>query len=213
MNPRSAAGWAAIATITLLVASVVVAFTLIGAEAVADRGKLFDVALARPWALLVQDGLKVAQAVVGVLLAVMLSRVLAPIAPGLGRSALIVGVLAQLALLANAIGSTVLVQSAVRGAISDLDQFFTTYAIVNGLAQASLGLNGVWYGLISVIGLQTGGLPRWMCGLGIALALVSIAAAFILPLSILVLLLALIWHGWLAATLLRGPVPHLVRST
>ncbi len=191
-------GIVAIINAVLAVASLIVAFGLIGAAALTDSSKLVQMAVENPTPLVLQDLLKFAAAFTGAILVAVLFKRLHNAAPRAINWATLFGAVSVLLLAVNA--------SLSLYAVSRAKDFMQTVgapgAQLNGviglLGMAVIAINGVWYLLVSWVALKSGNLPRWLSYLGLLMGGISLLP----PLGVIVLLLSIPWSFGLASTLL-----------
>lgn len=216
LNPitlHKAGGVAAWVNACLAVAALIVAFALIGPEAMGDNARLAQMAAENPTPLILQDMLKFASALAAsILIAVMFQR-LRNDRPGAMKTAVWLGSLSVVCLLVNACLSMYAVSLAADAPSSQsaggllLSRTFsdmeTTSFILKGFLNALIGVlgmaviffNGLWYLPVNWVSLKTESLPRWLCYLGLAMGGLSLLP----PLGIIVLLLSIPWSlglGW-----------------
>ena len=131
--------------------------------------------------------------------------------PHLGRFATAAGVTSAIMLLAAGVMGAVAVaiaiyqagRNVVDGQPGGMSVYLTLNAIVSMLGLAAVFANGFWYMLTSRAALRSNRLPKGLCYLGLALAIVSLGS-IVPPLTLLALPIGLIWWAWLGIVMLRG---------
>lgn len=93
------------------------------------------------------------------------------------------------------LGALVLIGSAILGLLT----LYTTLLdptrgalIANAVGLSAAAATGLWAALSGVFGWR-GGLPKWLCVVGVVLGVVSLAAVFLPPVGMLMALFGLIW--------------------
>lgn len=174
-------------------AALFTAVVLIGLAALGDPARLATLAVHNPLPLLLQDGLKFVSATASVALIVVMFRQLRPTAPRASTVAAICGLLAVALLLVNVLFSLAAVTQAMRGLAVDA----RLNGLIGLLGMAAIAVNGVWYLLVSWAARRAQWLPVGLCGLGLALGVVSLVPF----LGLLTLVLSVAWSLWLGVTL------------
>lgn len=174
-------------------AALFTAVVLIGLAALGDPAHLATLAVHNPLPLLLQDGLKFVSATASVALIVVMFRQLRPTAPRASTVAAICGLLAVALLLVNVLFSLAAVTQAMRGLAVDA----RLNGLIGLLGMAAIAINGVWYLLVSWTARRAQWLPVGLCGLGLALGVVSLVPF----LGLLTLVLSVAWSLWLGVTL------------
>lgn len=174
-------------------AALFTAVVLIGLAALGDPARLATLAVHNPLPLLLQDGLKFVSATASVALIVVMFRQLRPTAPRASTVAAICGLLAVALLLVNVLFSLAAVTQAMRGLAVDA----RLNGLIGLLGMAAIAINGVWYLLVSWTARRAQWLPVGLCGLGLALGVVSLVPF----LGLLTLVLSVAWSLWLGVTL------------
>lgn len=174
-------------------AALFTAVVLIGLAALGDPARLATLAVHNPLPLLLQDGLKFVSAAASVALIVVMFRQLRPTAPRASTVAAICGLLAVALLLVNVLFSLAAVTQAMRGLAVDA----RLNGLIGLLGMAAIAINGVWYLLVSWTARRAQWLPVGLCGLGLALGVVSLVPF----LGLLTLVLSVAWSLWLGVTL------------
>jgi hypothetical protein len=142
-------GVAAFINAAVSVATLVVAFGLIGLPALTDRHKLVELAISDPTPLIIQDVLKFVLAAIAIVLISAVFNRLNSDAPKLMGVATVCGSLAVLCLVINAGLSFFLVSQATNYALVSSDTSNQLHGVIGLLGLAVIFLNGVWYLLIS----------------------------------------------------------------
>ncbi len=196
-NIQKIGGVAAFINAAVSVATLIVAFGLIGLPALTDNSRLAELAINNPTPLIIQDVLKFVAAAVAIVLIAALHNRLQSDAPRLMRVAARFGSLAVLCLVVNASLSIFSVSQAASFAqmTSDTGQQLT--GIIGLLGLSVIFLNGIWYLLISWAALRYNRLPKSLSYLGLGMGLLSLVPL----LGILVLLLSIPWSLWLGQVL------------
>lgn len=174
-------------------AALFTAVGLIGLAALGDPARLATLAVHNPLPLLLQDGLKFVSAAASVALIVVMFRQLRPTAPRASTVAAICGLLAVALLLVNVLFSLAAVTQAMRGLAVDA----RLNGLIGLLGMAAIAINGVWYLLVSWTARRAQWLPVGLCGLGLALGVVSLVPF----LGLLTLVLSVAWSLWLGVAL------------
>lgn len=190
-------GLAAFANALIGAGALVVAIGLIGPAALADPGKLADLAIHNPAPLIIQDALKLASAVTACVLIAALFNRLRTGFPAVMVIASSFGLLSVLCLLANAGLSLFVLSQTARGMAAGAQ----LQGLIGLLGMAVIVANGVWYLLVGWAALKAGRLPRPLCYLGVGMGGLSLLP----PLGIVVLLLSLAWSVWLGLVLWGTP--------
>lgn len=210
LNPitlQKTGGVAAWVNACLSAAALIVAFVLIGPEAMGDNARLAQMALENPTPLILQDVLKFASAAAASILIVVMFQRLRISHPGAMKTAVWFGSLSVVCLLANACLSLYTVSLAANvppsqsasgllltRTFSDMETILFVLkgflnALIGVLGMAVIFFNGVWYLLVNWVLLKTESLPRWLCYLGLVMGGMSLLP----PLGIVVLLLSIPW--------------------
>ncbi|MBK9007362.1 MAG: hypothetical protein CNIPEHKO_03319 [Anaerolineales bacterium] len=193
LNLQKAGGNAARINAVLAITTLIVALGLIGPTALADNALLAQIAITNPMPLIIQDALKFMSAIAATVLMVAMSHRLRNESPVLTTLATLFGFLAVICLFVNTGLSLFAVLQASR-----LTQGQTgMYEIIGALGMAVIVINGLWYLLLNVAALKTGGLPKRLSYLGLVIGGLSLLP----PLGIIVLLLSIVWLAWLGKTL------------
>ena len=191
---------AALTNAATALATLFVAFGLIGWPAIADNQKLFELAVQNPIPFIIQDILKCVSAVCTMVLVMTMFWLLKSIAPKLMTAAVFLGVLGILCLLANAGLSLFLVLAAGKTVSLDARTIRQLNLALIVLGMAVIFFNGWWYLITNRTGLKYRGLPKTLCYLGLTIGLLSLFP----PLGILALALSVGWLLWLAKTFLEN---------
>lgn len=198
-NSRKLGGIASFANAAVAVASLIVAFSFIGLDALTDNRKLTELAISNPTPLFIQDMLKLLSAIVAIILIIALFNLLKIHTPKLMVIATAIGSLAVICLVINT-GLSVFLVSKVAGhapiSAESINRLNGTIAL---LGMAVIFLNGIWYLLISRSALMDNLFPKPLNYLGMGMGLLSLLP----PLGILVLLLSIIWSLWLGQILIK----------
>ncbi|MCC7358903.1 MAG: hypothetical protein IT317_05470 [Anaerolineales bacterium] len=197
---QQAGGLAALVQAGLALAALVVAFGLIGPDALTDSARLSALAATNPAPLFIQDGLKLASAAAAAILVVAVFHHTRAIAPDLMRWAAALGLLACLCLLANACLSLYAVAHIAGFAPGPAGLGGQLQGPIGMLGLAAIVINGLWYLLVSGSAVRTNTLPRRLSYFGLVLGALSLLP----PLSILVLLLSVAWLVGLGRWLLSS---------
>ncbi len=204
LNTQKAGGIAAFINALLAIATLVVAFGLIGPAALTDNTKLVELAINNPAPLIIQDLLKFASAVVAIVLVVALFSRLRGESPTVMRVATSLGFLSILCLLANASLSLYAITQAANFASEQAEMGKQLNGLIGLLGMAVIVVNGLWYLLVSWSARKTNRLPRRLSHLGLVMGALSLVP----PLGIIVLLLSIVWSLWLGRVLLKDNVPE-----
>jgi hypothetical protein len=182
------------------IATLGVAFGLIGPAALADRQKLVDLALTNPTPLLIQDILKFIMAIVASgMIAALFVRLQAH-SPILQRIAALSGLLAVLSLVLNASLSLFTLSQASNSTYLSAATSMRLAGVVGLLGLTVIVLHGVWYLLVNWTALRQRQLPNWLSYLGIGMGVISLVPV----LGILVLLCSIVWSVGIGQVLLEG---------
>jgi hypothetical protein len=192
-------GIAAFANVIVVIATLAIVFFLIGISAIANPSQLIDLAIRNPAPLLIADGLKLVSAGISIVLILALRSYLKtdlPTAPALRLLSVATGFgwFSVLCLVGNA---TLSLYAISQASIDVSGQYF--HRILGILAIAAISLDGLWFLLISWIGLKHQKLPNVLCYLGIVMGGLSL----IPPLGMIVLLLSMVWSVWIGQVLLK----------
>jgi hypothetical protein len=192
-------GIAALVNVIVAIATLATVIFLIGFSAIADPNKLIDLAIRNPAPLLIQDGLKFVSAGISSVLILALANYLRRDASALLSSATGFGFLSVFCLVGNATLSLYAISQA-----STYDQAALSgsnpSSMIGILAVAALGLDGLWFLLVSWIAFKSQQLPSLLCYLGLGIGILSLLP----PLGIIVLLLSMVWSVWIGQVLLKG---------
>ncbi|MBE9102178.1 hypothetical protein [Vacuolonema iberomarrocanum] len=195
-------GIAAFANVFVALATLATAFLLIGVAAIADPTQLAEMAVNNPTPLLIQDGLKIASAVISIVLILAVANYLRH-----ERSALLFvasgfGFLSVLCLVGNAALSLyAIAQASAAGQVSLPSQQLNM--MIGSLALGAIVLDGLWLLLVSWIALKHQQLPKRLCYLGFGMGALSLVP----PLGIIVLLLGIVWSIWIGRVFLQSVEP------
>jgi hypothetical protein len=198
-NFQKIGGVAAFINAALSIATLVVAFGLIGFEALTDNRKLAELAINNPTPLFIQDTLKLLSAIIMIMLIIALFNLLKIYTPKLINTATVIGSLAVLCLVINAGLSFFLVSQATNYALISAEISNRLNGIIGLLGMAVIFLNGIWYFLISRSALKHNQFPKPLNNLGIGIGILSLLP----PLGILVLLFSIVWSLWSGQVLLK----------
>src|SRR5688500_4486295 len=170
-----------------------VAVGMIGVDALVDRARFLRMAVEQPGPILLQDGLKLVAALALMLLIGAFHSRLHSADPRRVNAATGAGVFAVVALLLNALLS---VYGGLNAGRMSEGTGVRLVVAIGGLAFVVLASSGVWYLLTNLVALRAGGLPRWLCRLGVAVGV----ASFLPPLALVALVLSVAWSAGLAWT-------------
>ncbi len=170
-----------------------IAYGLMGPAALADAGRLAELARVHAEPLIMQDILKLGSAGAAVVLVSAAHKRLTQFAAGRTALATTFGLCAALCLLANAALSLRALS------LSADDVRLAGVSLIDWLGLATLFLNGVWYGLVNALAWRSQAWSRGLCLLGLTVAVLS----FIPPLAPVLLTLAIIWSAGLGWSWLR----------
>jgi hypothetical protein len=192
-------GIAALVNVIVAIATLATVIFLIGLSAIADPNKLIDLAIHKPAPLLIQDGLKFVSAGISTVLILALENYLRRDASALLSIATGFGFLSVFCLVGNATLSLYVISQA-----STYDQAALSgsnpSSMIGILAVAALGLDGLWFLLVSWTSLKSQQLPKFLCYLGLGIGILSLVP----PLGVIVLLLSIVWSVWIGQVLLKG---------
>jgi hypothetical protein len=192
-------GIAALVNVIVAIATLATVIFLIGVSAIADPNKLIDLAISNPMPLLIQDGLKFVSAGISNVLILAVANYLQRDASALLSIATGFGVLSVFCLVSNATLSLYAISQAPTYDQAALSGSHLS-SMIGLLAVAALGLNGLWFLLMSWTALKSHQLPSLLCYLGLAIGMLSLVP----PLGIIVLLLSIVWSVWMGQVLLKG---------
>jgi len=199
-------GIAAFINVIVALATLATVFFLIGLSAIADPNQLIDLAIHNPAPLLIQDGLKLVSAVISIVLILALASYLRRGASAVFSVATGFGLLSVLCLVGNSTLSLYAIsQTSTHGQAALSGNHLND--VIGILAVAAIGLDGLWFLLLSWTALKRQQLPTRLCYLGFGIGVLSL----IPPLGIVVLLLSILWSAWMGQVLLtEKPVrsPH-----
>ena len=184
----------------MAIATLGVAFGIIGPAVLADRQKLVDLALTNPTPLLIQDILKFILAIAASGMIVALFVRLQANSPILQRIAALSGVLAVSGLVLNASLSLFTLSQASNSTSVSEETSMRLAGVVGLLGLIVIVLHGVWYLLVNWTALRHKRLPRWLSYLGIGMGVISLVPV----LGILVLLCSIVWSAGVGQVLLEG---------
>jgi len=165
-----------------------------------------ELAIHNPTPLLVQDSLKLASAVVAVVMILVLFHRLQSSAPGVMKVGALFGLLSVVCLVANAGLSLFAVWNVESIAQAQLQIGKQINTLISLLGLAAIVFNGFWYLASSWVALRSNRLPRGPSLLGLLMGGLSLVP----PLAILVLILSIPWSLLLGQALLSN---HWPRST
>jgi hypothetical protein len=191
-------GIAALVNVIVAIATLAIVIFLIGLSAIADPNKLIDLAIHNPTPLLIQDGLKFISAGISSILILALANYLQRDASVLLSIATGLGFLSVFCLVGNATLSLYAISQA-----STYDQAALPgshlSSMIGILAVAALGFDGLWLLLVSWTALKSQQIPSALCYLGLGIGVLGLVP----PLAIIVLLLSMVWSGWIGQVLLK----------
>jgi hypothetical protein len=191
-------GIAASINVIVAIATLATVIFLIGLSAIADPNKLIDLAIHNPAPLLIQDGLKLISAGISSVLILALANYLQRDASALLSIATGFGFLSVFCLVGNA---TLSLYAIFQAAAYDQAALSSSHinSMIGILAMAAIGLDGLWFLLVSWTALKSQQLPSFLCYLGLGIGILSLLP----PLGIIVLLLSMVWSLWMGQVLLQ----------
>lgn len=190
-------GIAALCNVFVGLATLVVVLVWIGPEAILNRRLLMQMAVSNPAPLFAQDLLKLAAAMISVMLILAFDERFRVVAPKAMSVAGVFGFASVSTLIANAALSAYAVMQASTSQLTESTGEHLNM-IVGVLAVAVVVLNGIWYLLTSRAALRAATYPKRLAQLGLVIGGMSLVP----PLAIVVLLLSVAWSAWLAKVLL-----------
>ncbi len=198
LSIQKAGGIAAYLNAVVAIATLFVAFGLIGFDALVDNRKLIALALANPTPLVLQDMLKLVSATTGTVLILAIRDRLKSSAPRLVTAATAIGVLAIALLVVNAGLSAYAVSQAADLARSNTELGTQLNALIGILGLSVIFFNGIWYLLTNWQAKKSQRLPISASYLGIVMGVLSLFP----PLGVIVLALSVVWSVLLGKALL-----------
>lgn len=191
-------GIAALCNVFVALATLVVVLVWIGPEAILNRRLLMQMAVSNPAPLFAQDLLKLAAAMISVMLILAFDERFRVVAPKVMSVAGVFGFASVSTLIVNAALSAYAVMQASTSQLTESTGEHLNM-IVGVLGVAVVVLNGIWYLLTSRAALRTATYPKRLAQLGLVIGGMSLVP----PLAIAALLLSVAWSAWLARVLLN----------